>query len=216
MREIIEKEIIQLSKEQEDFKKDLIGMKKRKEKIREKLRLLEAKTRNPIRKKKKEKKMTKKEISTAYHEAGHAVMACQLGRKFKKVSIIKDGDTLGFLVNTTIKNFRPDIDPSLRIRSLIEREIKICFAGFEAEKKFRGKGNWKGAMRDFHECAQLASSVNGSSEQTGAFLKWLRIQTKDVVSYPYVWEEIEKVAKELLIHKELSYKKVREIIYPII
>ena len=84
--------------------------------------------------------------ATAYHEAGHAVVSMELGRGFRKVTIVPSGDTLGHCRNTPWGKTQPDVDAySPRARGRIETAIIILFAGGLAEGKFCGRRNHRGA-----------------------------------------------------------------------
>ncbi len=78
--------------------------------------------------------------STAYHEAGHAVIALVLGRSVQRVSVVPKLDTLGrceFQKGRT----RPSED-------WLEREILISLAGLAAEARHSGQYAWEAAARD--------------------------------------------------------------------
>ena len=68
--------------------------------------------------------------ATAYHEAGHAVVALALGRAVQRVSILPDRERLG---QCEFKKglFRPSED-------WLEREILIALGGIAAEARHTG------------------------------------------------------------------------------
>src|SRR5437870_327275 len=77
---------------------------------------------------------------TAYHEAGHAVMALLHDRPVAGVSIEADREGLGqCLFGKAV--FRPTED-------WIEREVLIALAGLAAEALRFGEGQFEGAERD--------------------------------------------------------------------
>ncbi len=70
------------------------------------------------------------EQSTAYHEAGHAVMAIERQVPFSTVSIIPDGDSVGRVVSGDLpESFQPDIETDARTRRYIEIRVMVMFAG---------------------------------------------------------------------------------------
>ena len=90
--------------------------------------------------------MTKKEQAklkrTAYHEAGHAVGAFVMSKRFKKVSIIPnpDGESLGRLSGCVWNSkLNPEFDGGARLRHLVEAQIIIFLAGPVAEAKLTGR-----------------------------------------------------------------------------
>jgi ATP-dependent Zn protease len=68
--------------------------------------------------------------ATAYHEAGHAVIALALGRSVQWVSILPNRDHLG-VCEFGKATFRPSED-------WLEREILIALGGIAAEARFTG------------------------------------------------------------------------------
>src|SRR5947207_13643574 len=85
---------------------------------------------------------------TAYHEAGHAVMALVLGRPVDHVSIRPDARRLGHC-EFRKPVFRPTED-------WLEREMLISLAGPAAESLFDGAYDEVGASFDFHQAEQFA------------------------------------------------------------
>jgi hypothetical protein len=71
-----------------------------------------------------------------------------------------------------------------RTRWLIEDSIVILLAGVEAEANFSGKRNHVGARSDYDVAADLALRVCGSSEQSDAYLAYLKVCARDAVKSP--------------------------------
>ena len=85
---------------------------------------------------------------TAYHEAGHAVVALSLGRPVHKVSVLPNAERLGQC------EFRKGVQrPS---DDFIETEILIALAGAVAEARFTGAYDWAGARQDLRTVRKLA------------------------------------------------------------
>jgi Peptidase family M41 len=91
---------------------------------------------------------------TAYHEAGHAVLALALGRPVDWVSIRPDRQFLGLCAFRKAV-FRPSED-------WLEREAIIALGGLAAEARFTGAYCWDGAGRDYDYVFDLAKSRQGS------------------------------------------------------
>jgi hypothetical protein len=162
--------------------------------------------------------MTKKEREklkkTAYHEAGHAVAAFAMSKRFKKVSIIPipDDNSLGRVSGCGWNSkLNPEIDEGVRLRHLVEAQIIIFLAGPVAEAKLTGRYNHIGASKDYAGAVSYADYVTGSSEETGAYINWLIEKTKNILSL-YHWNAVELLAGELIKHREIGYKATREII----
>ena len=148
--------------------------------------------------------------STAYHEAGHAVAALALGRGVKCVSIVPGEEILGHCAHHKLRSFQPDIHTNGRTLRRIEQSILILLAGGEAEAKFRGRHNHIGAERDYQDAIDLAMCVFGSEEETEAYLRWLLIRARNLITSLVNWPIVEHVAAELLARKTLNGREMRE------
>src|SRR5262249_40891058 len=91
----------------------------------------------------------------AYHEAGHALVACALpnSHPVHKVSIIPRGvGALGYVLR------RPEDDRYLMTQSELESQIKIALGGTLAEELvYREISN--GATSDLQEASRIARSM---------------------------------------------------------
>src|SRR5688500_6759282 len=87
--------------------------------------------------------------ATAYHEAGHAVVALLLGRPVHRVSVLPDRERLGVC---EFRNpvFRPSED-------WVEREALISLAGLAAEARHTGSYGWEEASRDLAYVRKLTA-----------------------------------------------------------
>ena len=105
-----------------------------------------------------------KEI-TAYHEAGHALVACSLPHTdpVHKVSIVSRGRAGGYTLKL------PTEDKHLRSRSEFESELAVLLGGFVAEKIIF-KDTTTGASNDLRVASDLARKMitqYGMSENLG-------------------------------------------------
>src|SRR3954447_26805836 len=91
--------------------------------------------------------------ATAYHEAGHAVMALALGRPVAGVSVRAAREHLG-ICEFGKAVFRPSED-------WLEREILISLAGLAAEARHTGEYSWDAASRDNDYAEDLARQRAG-------------------------------------------------------
>ena len=150
---------------------------------------------------------------TAYHEAGHAVMARELRIRILRVTIVPAEDYDGLMVpGTQGRGFRPDIDVTTRTAERVEREIMVRFAGPWAASLYSGK---KPRLEgpDFETSADLALYVASSEEGTNAYLEWLWIRTRDFLKHrPFVWSAVEALAKALLEQGTIGGRKAGAII----
>src|SRR5271166_5176375 len=92
--------------------------------------------------------------TTAYHEAGHAVMALALGRPVQGVSILPQRDRLG-QCEYRKGRLRPTED-------WLEREMLIALGGIAAEARFMGTFVRDQAATDLRYVRDLAVQRVGS------------------------------------------------------
>lgn len=154
--------------------------------------------------------------ASAYHEAGHAVMAFLLGHRITSVTIkpgvTAEGESYSGMVYSRPRG-RIDFDvstPAMRIK--VENMIMVTLAGDVAQRRFnpRSSRNWH-ASADRSAAADMAFSQTSSGEQATAFLAWLHIRTRDVIHGR--WNVVERVAAALMDRETLSATDLREVIF---
>jgi hypothetical protein len=149
---------------------------------------------------------------SAFHEAGHAVVAFALRRAVKVMSVVSDGESNGRLVNRRLPDtFRPDVNNDGRTRWFVEREIMVILAGGVALEKFQGHRRALDDGEDRRYATDLASYVYGDLEESCAYVAWLRARTKLLLNQPWNWRAVANLARALLEHKELSGRGARRI-----
>jgi cell division protease FtsH len=91
---------------------------------------------------------------TAYHEAGHALVANSLPHvdPVQKVSIISRGHAAGYTLKL------PEEDKHLHAKSEFIEELAVLLAGFEAEKQTFGEVT-TGASNDLRQATGLAKNI---------------------------------------------------------
>ena len=133
--------------------------------------------------------------ATAYHEAGHAVIALALGRAVQRVSVLPKLDTLGrceFQKGRT----RPSED-------WLEREILISLAGLAAEARHTGQYAWDGAARDLQVVKRLATQRAGE-RHVERLQKRLLSKVEHMLAQPETWRAVQLIAAELLRVETIS------------
>ena len=133
---------------------------------------------------------------TAYHEAGHAVMALLMGRSVQKVSIIPSQNRLGAV---TIQKGR-----SKQVQDKLEAEMLILLAGMAAEAKISGQYNLQGASQDLRLAEKLAMSRAGNTRQATKFIHKMLDKTQHLLSKKYTWAAVKAIAKELQMSEYIS------------
>jgi hypothetical protein len=140
-------------------------------------------------------------IATAYHEAGHAVVALLLGRPIHRVSIRPKERWLGtceFRKGRT----RPDRDP-------VETELLILLAGLAAEARQMGEYAWDAADRDLWHVRALAERRASGPRQVERLERRILDKVEHLLDRPGVWPAIDRIAEELLLHTEISGRAAR-------
>jgi len=152
-------------------------------------------------------------IRVAFHEAGHAVASVQLHRPFKYVTNQPSGDSQGHMMGwRTGKWFRPDIEITSRVRTLIDAEVSVLLAGAIAERRFTGRSNHVGAKSDYDVALNLASYIGGSERQSKAYVKWRHTFAEDLIESR--WNLVEAVARALAKQKRMTFDDVRNLVFP--
>ena len=133
--------------------------------------------------------------ATAYHEAGHAVLALLLGRPVQHVSILPDRDRLG-VCEFGKGVYRPSED-------WLEREILIALGGIAAEAKLTGNYAWDGAARDQQYVERLAIQRAGE-RRAEKLQRRLLAKAEHYLADDGAWRAVELIAAELLQKREIS------------
>ena len=151
--------------------------------------------------------------ATAHHEAGHAVMAFQLGVNVRGITIIPDHESAGSCLHEGLLKFQGKelvTSPTARIK--MEKLILICLAGPLAQRKFKPRSVRRyHAGSDYSAVANVALSMNGSTEQANAYIRWLEIRVKEQLYTSMTWRFVEAVASELIKNKEINGKSLPSI-----
>lgn len=143
-----------------------------------------------------EKMSESERIATAYHEAGHAVVALALGKPIHKVTISPNRDRVG-MCQTQKGHFRPSHDQ-------LEDAILILFAGYVAEARFTGQPNHIGATSDFKQIRRLSSQRADGERQVERLEKRLLAKTEYMLEDEEYWGAVERIAKELVVKETIS------------
>jgi len=140
--------------------------------------------------------------ATAYHEAGHAVVALALGRPIHRVSVLPDGQFLG-LCRFGKGVFRPSED-------WLEREILIALGGLAAEALHTGTYAWDGAARDQQYVRGLAVQRAGE-RQAERLERRMLAKAEHLLSQQGHWRAVELIAAELLQRGVISGRAARHL-----
>lgn len=140
--------------------------------------------------------MIDSKIHTAYHEAGHAVMALLMGRSVKKVSIVPSQNRLGAC---TIQKGRVK-----QVQDKLEAEMLILLAGMAAEGRKSGQYNLQGAAQDLRGVEKLAMARSGNNRQAQKLIHRMLDKTQHLLGEKSTWKAVKVIAAELLEGESIS------------
>ena len=155
--------------------------------------------------------MNKKRLATAYHEAGHAVMAVRLRLRLDATRIAETDDAYGTTIIThSIGTDDPDQKLTPSVRERIEKEALFHFAGRHAERKFHPKGYRRAhAASDTKSAVNILSYVEHSSNLLPLYTKWIDGRAKEIITGPAVWPCVKRLAEALYDVSEMKGAEVR-------
>lgn len=140
--------------------------------------------------------------ATAYHEAGHAVVALALGRPVHRVSVLPNRDRLG-QCEFGKGVFRPSED-------YVEREVMISLGGLAAEARHTGTYGWEEADRDLRYVRRLVLQ-RGSERAADRYERRLLAKVEYLLADDGHWRAVERIAAELLKHGVISGRAARHL-----
>lgn len=167
-----------------------------------------------VKRREKQARQSSRTISllrnTAYHEAGHAVVAWVIEPRvsFKQVSIVPGEGSLGHMLHTRLPRRIVDqieygLSPMGRLH--LESYAIVSFAGRIAESKHRECPVRWGHHGDYGDVADYILRVCGDDRDLQkAWSSWMHLQAKATVNQ--YWPEIQSVAAALLEKKTLRLK----------
>jgi ATP-dependent Zn protease len=149
--------------------------------------------------------------STAFHEAGHAVAARELGLAVRYATIVPEPGSLGHIrYYEWPLTQQPDVrwTPAVRIRC--ENSIIVALAGPTAEQRHTDRWDHVGASGDYEAAADMALRVCVTSESSDAYMAWLGIRTNELIDQQ--WASIHAVATALLKRSRIGARTLRHLI----
>ena len=140
--------------------------------------------------------------ATAYHEAGHAVVALALERPVHRVSVLPNRERLGqceFGKGVA----RPSHD-------WLEREILIALGGLAAEARHTGTYGFAEADRDLRYVRRLILQ-RASPRQAERLERRMLSKVEDLLADEGHWQAVESIAAELLKLGVISGRAARHL-----
>ena len=162
----------------------------------------------------KQLKKTTELEEIAYHEAGHAVMAYLLRRRFHSITIDPkklDENTGGLVRLVHSKKLINSLNAG-GYSTEIEQHIRITLAGEVSSGIFSGQRKWDPSQSDVESSFRLAQMQCGCEKEANAYIEWLILSIQNHLKMTQNWLCVCAVAQALLKHKTLGCRKAREII----
>ena len=142
------------------------------------------------------------DLATAYHEAGHAVVALALDRPVHRVSVLPNRERLG-QCEFGKGRFKPSED-------WLESEILIALAGLAAEARHTGTYSMAEADRDLRYVRRLV--LQRKSERAAArYEARLLSKVETILGDDFTWRAVELIAAELVKHGVISGRSARHL-----
>lgn len=149
--------------------------------------------------------MINSDISTAYHEAGHALASILANRKFKYVTIRRQNDKAGELVHYRRIRHKYSIDQVDLFSKSFKHDFITC-AGFMAEKSFIDSPDIEGSIDDLN---RVNFSVSGLPENLQkSYHSFLAEYTITILQEESNHARLKRIAEALIERETLSYSEV--------
>jgi ATP-dependent Zn protease len=154
--------------------------------------------------------------ATAYHEAGHAVIAHYLHIRVMEASIEPNEFSSGHVKHQRLLNKTIEFDRSDRNRLKMERLVIICLAGLEAQRRASPRSvRYYHAQMDYENAVSAVEYFTESPEEEDAYIKYLVARTKNLIFMPDRWDEIVAVAAALLKEEKLTGEQIVQTIHTV-
>jgi len=148
---------------------------------------------------------------TAYHEAGHAVVAFNERVAIHSITIEACRDYAGRVIRgNPYQGIKLNIDNTLRSRNRAKAVVRVLLAGYMAQK-IKDPNSYRSQhdKTDRQTAADLIRRI-ASPRTPDASLKVLGLELSDTLASQ--WYQVEALAQELLKQRTLSQKEVRKVI----
>ena len=148
-------------------------------------------------------------IATAYHEAGHAVMAISLGRNIQKATIVPAQMTANSKRLGAVKMQKGRSKSS---NDVLEDEVLILFAGMVAESQRTGQYCERGAASDLRAIGRILETRARTEKQFEKLHRRLLEKTEHILGDEVHQKAIHWVAESLIEKESISGRLVKHFI----
>ncbi len=144
--------------------------------------------------------------ATAYHEAGHAVMALSIGRPVQKVTVMPRKTPSG---SVRLGVCEMQKGRSKSSKNWIDDDVLILFAGMVSEARFTGQYCRQGASQDLRDIKRLLLHRARDERQLERVQKRLLAKAEHLLNEQGNALAIELIARELIEKGSISGRAVR-------
>jgi hypothetical protein len=150
---------------------------------------------------------------TAYHEAGHALMAMLLGGEVQLVTIEPDCDDGPQRSGDTQVLWRRSRDGD---KEFAKKAIQVSLAGPVAEMIYSGEPYHPGYVAewaaDWQEAWTEAARLHADERRRLTFLEQTSVDLYHRLKADDLWSPLAALADNLLAHETLEWEQVEEIV----
>ncbi len=144
--------------------------------------------------------------ATAYHEAGHAVMAMIVGRPVQKLTIAPGNLQTGGIRLGACEMKKGKAKAS---NDWLEDSVLILLAGMVSEAHFTGEYCQRGATQDLLAVRQLLNQRAGNARQLERLQRRLLDKTEHLLADESISQAVERIVEELLLKTTISGRAVQ-------
>lgn len=152
--------------------------------------------------------LSRLQIATAYHEAGHAVMALLLGRPIERVTISPAQLQTG---GRRLGACKVQKGRSKASQDGLEDEVLILLAGMVAESYFTHRYCLAGATQDLQAVKRLLANRAPRERQLERLTRRMLDKTEHLLSVSVNRKAIVLIAGELMKKETISGRAVRHL-----
>lgn len=143
------------------------------------------------------------ELITAYHEAGHAVMALALGRGLHRVSVKANREELGHCETKKGYLRRPP--------DRVEASLLIDYGGIVAESRLTGGYDRKCAEDDLRSIRERTKKRARFDRRIARLERRMLDKATYMLNQPELWRAVERIAVELLRKTTISGRAAQHL-----
>jgi hypothetical protein len=177
---------------------------------------------------KKEEREARRVRETAFHEAGHAVMACLERQRFIRVTIVPEENTRGHIRHHRDPRKAERYEMGTVRLDTVVRELRVTIAGAEAQRRLTGRHSYGGQGLNRYQLGKREVFMSdpdgdgrrildlieyacgmGCPEAQAHFSSWVSDSVRHLIQSHWTW--VEAVAGALLQRQTLTEDEVRAL-----